>query len=167
MNDRPKQDVPADIVNRLLATVRSQFCGDMIGEEWGKHSHFVRRNVIMWPAHFVCNAKGFTIPADRYEKIMRTIFNGIKVHGKTEAVKYWPGYLMKCVQDHWRHHWEEYYEESKASGNLAQAALVALGRLPNRQDGVVQSIAMAHGILATKAKTKRKKHLAEQRLLGF
>lgn len=165
--ERPKQEVPADLVNRLMGVVRAQFCGDLDGAEWGKHSHFVRRNVIMWPAHFMCNAKGFTLPAARYEAIMRSIFAEIKRHGQTGEIRYWPGYLMKCVQDHWKHHWEEYYEEAKASQNLASATLIALGKLPEKSDRTVESIAQAHKILTAKTPRKKVFKLVEPRLPGF
>jgi hypothetical protein len=55
-----------------------------------------------------------TLPPERYKAILLEIFNGIKQHGSTEAIKYWPGYLMHCVQTHFRIHGEEYYEEGKA-----------------------------------------------------
>jgi hypothetical protein len=164
---RPKQDVPTEMVDRLLATVRGQFCGSMTGQEWGKHSHFVKKNVVLWPAHYICRVKGFTVTAERYEAIMRGIFMEIKQHGDTGNVRYWPGYLMKCVQDHWNHHWEEYYNESKSARNLAETALVQLGRLPAPVDSAVETLASAHAVLASKAKQKRKPAVKELNLPGF
>lgn len=165
---RPKQELPADLVARLMALIRNQFCGDLRGDEWGKNSHFVKRNVVLWPAHFVCNVKGFTISAERYEAIMRDIFMCIKYHGDTGAVRYWPGYLMKCVQDHWKHHWEEYYNESKAARNITETALAGLGRLPVRSDSTVETLASVHSVLANKSKRrKRSFRTKEQALPGF
>jgi hypothetical protein len=153
--ERPKQEVPADLMNRLMALVRGQFCGNMTGKEWGKHSHFVRRNVILWPARFV-TGKGFTVPGNVYEQILRNIFSEIKANMTNAPIRYWPGYLMKCVQDHWRHHWEEYYEESKAARSSADMALVALGRLPARPDATVETLAGVHHVLTQNAKRKSK-----------
>lgn len=167
MNDRPKQEVPADLVDRLMAIVRGQFCGQMTGKEWGQHSHFVRRNVILWPARFICKKKGFTLPGERYEQIMRQIFSEIKANMTSAPIRYWPGYLMKCVQDHWNHHWEEYYNEAKAARNVAESALIALGRLPVRSDHTVETLATAHKILTSKAKPARKTKPLEQALPGF
>jgi hypothetical protein len=167
MSDRPKQEVPADLVNRLMAIVRGQFCGQMTGKEWGQHSHFVRRNVILWPARFICNKKGFTLPGPRYEQIMRQIFFEIKANMTGAPIRYWPGYLMKCVQDHWNHHWEEYYNEAKAARNVAETTLIALGRLPTRTDPTVETLAGVHKVLTAKAKPARKPANQEQPLLGF
>jgi hypothetical protein len=153
-DNRPKQTVPADLVNQLMILVRTQFCGNMDAKEWGKHSHFVRRNVIMWPARFICDKKGFTIPGERYDQIMRLIFLEIRRNMTNAPIRYWPGYLMRCVQEHWHHHWEDYYTESKASTNLTQSTLIALGRLPDPSDSTIASIAAAHSVLSSKAKRK-------------
>lgn len=167
MNDRTKQELPADLIARLMAVVRNQFCGDLEGSEWGKNSHFVKRNVILWPAYFICNKNGFTLPAHRYEAIMGVIFEGIKRHGQTGSVRYWQGYLMKCVQDHWNHHWEEYYAEAKASRNIAETALANIGRLSERTDPTVETLAGVHKVLAAKAKQTKKPAIQEQALPGF
>ena len=140
------QPTPDEIVGMLMALVRGQFCGDLSSKEWGQHSHFIKRNVILWPAHFICNAKGFTMPAERYEAIMREVFDDIKAHGTQDSVRFWPGYLMKCVQDHWKHHWEEYYAESKAVRNLAMTAVMRLGQVTH-QDRTVEALALARRAL--------------------
>ena len=162
--DRPRQQVPGDLVNRLMLLVRTQFCGDMSGAEWGKHSHFVRRNVIMWPARFICDKHNFSLSGERYESIMRGVFMDIKRNMTGAPVRYWPGYLMHCVQEHWVHHWEEYYQEAKAAANLTQAGLLALQRLPAGSDNAIETIAAAQRILAHKAK---RKGLAAPKQLGL
>ena len=163
MNDRPYQDTPEDLVARLLSTVRGQFCGDMTPGEWGMHSHFIKRNVILWPARFMIG-KGFTVPAARYESIMRSIFQTIIQHGDTGVVKFWPGYLMMCVQQHWRHHWEEYYAEAKSARTLV-ATLLAGCKPIEHEDRTVEALAMAHKVLATKKPKSRPAAAPAQ--LGF
>ena len=161
--DRPKQDTPEDLVIRLLNTVRGQFCGDMTPAEWGMHSHFVKRNVILWPARFMLG-KGFTVPAARYESIMRGIFQIIIQHGDTGVVKFWPGYLMMCVQQHWRHHWEEYYAEAKFARNLV-ATLLAGCKAIEHEDRTVEALALAHKVLSAKKPKSRPPAAPSQ--LGF
>jgi hypothetical protein len=163
---RPTQPVPADLVDRLMAIVRGQFCGDMAGGEWGKHSHFVRLKVILWPAGFV-RKKGFTIPAERYESIMRAIFEGIKGNMTNAPIRYWPGYLQKCVQEHWQHHWEDYYREARSAQALTEAGLQTLGKLPARPDGAVDAMAATAAILAHKRQQRRKKPAPQTNLPGF
>jgi hypothetical protein len=162
-SDRPKQDTPEDLVSRLLTTVRGQFCGDMTPGEWGMHSHFIKRNVILWPARFMIG-RGFTVPAARYESIMREVFQTIIREGKTGAVKFWPGYLMMCVQSHWRHHWEEYYRESQSARNLV-ASLIAGCKPVAHEDRTVEALAMAHQVLVKKQRKQRPSAAPAQ--LGF
>ena len=163
-SDRPKQDTPEDLVARLLSTVRGQFCGDMTPKEWAQHSHFIRRNVILWPAWFMCNKHGFTLPAARYEAIMRDIFQTIIQRGNTRVVGFWPGYLMHCVQEHWNHHWEEYYGEAKSARNLV-ASLIAGCKRVEHEDRTVEALAMAHKVLVTKKRQARPAAAPAQ--LGF
>jgi hypothetical protein len=139
----------------------------MSPKEWGQASHFLKRNVVLWPARFMV-AKGFTVPAPRYESILRSIFSDVAVHGKTGAIKYWPGYLMKCVQDHMRHHWEEYYDEAKSIRSTAEIALLHLGKLQRQNDPTVEALAAAHKVLTDKRRlVKRFAFQPAQRQLGF
>jgi hypothetical protein len=108
--------------------------------------------------------KGFTLPAERYQAIMVEILQEIKEHGSTAQVRYWPGYLMKCVQDHWRHHWEEYYEESKSVRNIVTAALLAGKATP--QDKTIDTLASVHRVL-TARKTPRKVIVTRQQMSLF
>lgn len=131
-DSRPKleQKLPEAIVAGLLGIIRRQFEPELTDDEWFKgHQQFIRRNVVLWPARFLVG-KGFTISGARYEQILREVLNEIKRHGQTGQVRYWPGYLMKCVQEHFRHHWEEYYAEAKSAGAQTEAALLALRALP-------------------------------------
>ena len=151
---RPGQDTPEALIWRLQTFIRGQFCADLTPKQWAQSVNFMRRNVILWPARFMAG-KGFTLPPDRYESIMRDIFQGIIRHGKAGAVKYWPGYLMKCVQDHWRHHWEEYYAEAKSCRYLAETALLACKPNIRPENRTVEALAIAHKVLTTAYKQKR------------
>jgi hypothetical protein len=106
--------------------------------------------------------KGFTVPGPRYEAIMRGIFETIKTRGQTGAVKFWPGYLMMCVQKHWHVHWEEYYAEAKSVRAAVDAALLAC-RPVERPDNTVETLAAAHQVLATKKRQSKSLRLPSHR----
>lgn len=144
--ERQKQLMPEQMVAELLAYIRQQFCPDIDAKPWGQMSHFIKRHSIMWAAAFI-HGKGFTLPVAEYDKIMREIFLGIKLHGKTGSISYWPAYLSKCVQEHWRHNWEKYYEASKSMTTIADAAIVGLARTPVRSGPTVEPIAAALRVL--------------------
>lgn len=143
-------------MNDLLTAVRNGFYGED-PEAWFKDQHFIKRNVILWPASFVVR-KGFTMSPERYKSAVLEVFQGIKQHGQTGAVKFWPGYLMKCIQDHFKIHWEEYYQEAKAIRTKVDLALFAAQRATDAQRGpdLVESMAAAHSVLKTRRSAKVK-----------
>jgi len=88
--ERLKQNVPAEVVEDLMRFIRNSFYpGD---DRWFKDQHFIRRHVVTWPAAWL-NGKGVSLPPERYKQIVMGVIIGIKQHGATEAIKYWPGYL--------------------------------------------------------------------------
>lgn len=161
--DRPKQEVGVELVDDLMRVIRSQFCPDMDAKEWFKdHFHFIRKNVVMWPARFICG-KGFTLPPERFKAILLGILNEVKAHGNTAAVKYWQFYLTTCVQRHFKLHWEEYYGEAKATRALAANALMGLGRLRvERGADVVCALALAHRVASPGRRVRGRGKAAKQ-----
>jgi hypothetical protein len=154
---RPKQQTPEAMVERLLHRIRRQFCVDLGEKEWFQdHYHFIKRNVVMWPAREICFKHGFTLSSERYERVMLAILAEVEAKGDIAEVRYWPAYLMKCVQSHWEHHWEEYYAEAKSIRNATEAAMVALGSLRTPEDRTVEAVAMAHRVLTASRKARKK-----------
>lgn len=150
-----EQPAPEEMVHRLMQSVRLQFCPGMDDKTWFQsHYYFLKQNVVLWPAREMCAEHGFTLPAERYEEIMLGIFSGIRRNQRAK-VQFWPAYLMKCVQSHWQHHWEEYYAEAKSLQSLITRTLVALGRLEKREDRGVEALALAHRVIAASRKARK------------
>lgn len=64
---------------------------------------------------------------ERYEAIFGEIVKKVALNGPApEQMRRRGAYLAKAVQDHWRHHWEEYAHESKAAGAAVEKELAAL-----------------------------------------
>ena len=152
---QPKQEIDDQLASTLMRLIHGQFCADMTAKQWAQHYHWMKKNVVLWPAYFICNKHKFTLPPKRYEQIMRSIFDGIKAKGNTAVVKFWPGYLMKCVQEHWTIHWPEYYEEAKAVRNLALHTIANLGKVKG-EDRTVETMAAAQKMLVVNRKSGRK-----------
>lgn len=165
MTDPSKQIPPQEMVSRMMALIRNQFCGDMDDKEWGQNYHFIKRRVVLWPAAFI-NGKHFTISVERYEEILREVFEGIKRKGNTAMVKFWPGYLMHCVQEWWKHNWEDEYQRAKGVENVALTTLAKLGKVTPRDRGV-ESLALAHKTLTAAQRRGKVKPPAERSLPGF
>jgi hypothetical protein len=120
IEERPKQEVTKDLLGDLMAAAKTFYadCPD----RWFADQHFIKHRVVTWPAAWL-NSRGVTLPPERYKAIMLGIFETIKQHGMTEAVRYWPGYLLKCVQSHFKIHEDEIYNEAKAMRNRTEAAM--------------------------------------------
>lgn len=131
------------------------FCKDWPDKQWGQWFGFIRREVATWPAAFMAK-KGFSLPADRYLAVMRSVLIDIRVHGDTGRVNFLPGYLQKCVQAHLRHHWEDYYAEAKSARALADRALVGLGSVKAvaGSERAVEGLAAVHQALKSDRKKK-------------
>jgi hypothetical protein len=110
---RPRQTLALEIRDDLLNAIRNQFYADAQPGQFQKDRKFLLSRVVLWPAGYL-DRRGVTLPPERYKAILLDIFNGIKAHGQTGAIQYWPGYLCHCVQEHFKHHGEEYYEEGKS-----------------------------------------------------
>jgi len=154
--ERPKQDVSFEIVSDLVNAIRTQFCPDMPQKEWYQDNfNFIRRQVVMWPAAFIYG-KGFTLPPERFKEILFGIFNTVKTNGDTGNVTYWPAYLSKCVQSHFKIHWEEYYNEAKAIRNKVDSVFFAVSRAQEAARGAdpVEAIAMAQRAMTTAHRKK-------------
>lgn len=127
MTPRPQQEIGAEIVNELLASIRNQFYADDPQKRWFQDRQFILRRVVLWPATWL-NKRGVTLPPERYRAILMDVFQEIKRHGSTGAVKYWPGYLLHCVQEHFKHHGDDYYEEGKSMRSAVEHSMLAFRR---------------------------------------
>jgi len=147
-NPKSRQETPAAMLNDLVRTVRSQFCPELSNDDWYPHVRFVKR-LLTYGASYL-NKRGVTLPPARYQAIYQHIFQGIKAHGQTASVTYWPGYLLRCVQSHFKHHGDEYYEEGKNMRALAERALYATQRAQEAAQTAdpVEVYAQAHAVLA-------------------
>lgn len=164
--DRPRQSVPSQIANELLAVIRNQFypdaqLGGEAAKQWFQDQQFIRQRVVLWPAAWL-NKRGVSLKPERYQQILLDIFADIKRHGATGAVKFWPGYLAKCVQDHFAHHEDEIYEEAKALRTQLERALATAGSATARQPDPVERLAAAHQVLSATARKRRCKPTADQ-----
>ena len=125
---RPKMEVSQELVNDLLKFIENQFYLDVPKKRFHQDRNFLLKRVVLWPAAWL-HKRGVTLPPDRYKQILVEIFLDICRHGSTSAVSYWPGYLAKCVQDHFYHQGEKIYESAKSARTLAENAILIAGKI--------------------------------------
>jgi predicted SprT family Zn-dependent metalloprotease len=156
--ERSSQEMPAEIIDDLLLTIRNQLCAEMTPKEWYQNQRFFKR-VLTYPAAWL-NKRGVTLPPARYQQICRDLLRDIKTHAGP-AVKHWPGYLLHSFQQHFKHHGEDYYNEGKSIRAATERALLAFTRVQEapKPPDPVPSMAAAHAILSpkkTRARTPAK-----------
>lgn len=161
---RPKQSIPAEIKNDLLGAIRGSFYGDASDKQWHQDKRFILLNVVLWPASYL-NSRGVSLPPSRYKAIVLDVLMGIKQHGQTDAIKYWPGYLKHCLQTHFRIHGEEYYEEAKAIKAPLAAIVARTEGLPVADPVRVLAEARRDLIQNTRRKTQKGEKAVQQTLL--
>lgn len=164
---RPRQETPAEIVGELLGVIRGQFYGDTEARRWFQDQHFIKRNVVLWPAAWL-DKRGVTLAPERYRALLLEIFQGVKRHGETGAVRYWPGYLMKCVQEHFRHNEDAIYDEAKAVRTQVESAMRAIqrGRDATPASDPIRVLAQTRAVLQS-GRRRPAKTEAAQGLLGI
>jgi hypothetical protein len=151
-----RQATPAELVTQLLNVVRSQFYGDLPPKRFFQDRNLLLRNVILYPAHWL-DERGVTLPSHRYQGIVLDVLQTIKRHGDTRGVQYLPGYLAHCLQTHFKHHGEEYYEEAKALRSLTGDVINALAKLPCRAESdLIPTLAALRADLAPRKRRRTK-----------
>lgn len=158
VEERPRQTLPEQIVADLMGAIRGQFCGDLTVKEWCQQKRFFMR-VVLYPAQWL-SRRGVTLPPDRYKAILLGIFGDIKTHGQTDAVKFWPGYLLHCVQEHFKHRGDALYEEAKSARAAAERAIAKATVRPPADP--VETLAQAASVLRLAGKRRAVKKCPSQ-----
>lgn len=145
--DRPKQECPADLVAGLMEFVRRKFypaypSDPAVKKQWFQDQGFLKTRVVLWPAGWL-NERGVTLSPNRYREILCKVLTEAAIHGTTAKIQYYPAYLAKCVQSHFKIHEDEIYVEAKTVRTALDRAVLALGRIKAEAPPVDAVLAMA------------------------
>ena len=114
---------------------------------------------LTWPGKWL-EQRGLPITAQRYEQLLAQRLKAIAQHGNPERYqRYFPRYLLKCLQDWFAHHGDELYEELKHVRNYLHSieALLQEGCTSQRAEDIVTPMAKAHAILMSQCQRKHGK----------
>ena len=150
---RQKQETPAAVVAELLEMIRTQFYGDANGHTWGRDQHYIRREVVLWPASWL-SKRGVALPLAKYRSLLVEKLVDVKRHCATAEFTYFPAYLAACVQSHFKHHEDEIYEAAKTIRGPLDSVL---GKLPAAVSAPTsEPLAEAHAVLAGRQRAQRR-----------
>lgn len=162
--ETPKKTIlPADLVNGILHWVRNRFYSDD-PKRFFQDRRFLMR-LATWPARWLEN-RGLILPRPAFEKLVLEILRDTSEHCNADLVKFVPGYLLHSIQEHFRHHGEEIYEENKSTRNCIGLVISGLRPASSQaiQDRTVEVLAQVNSVLAPPSKSSRKKAPPEKQL---
>jgi hypothetical protein len=157
--DKRPETAPADeVVISLVYAIRDQF----YREDQKQYFHSQLRDLkaaVTWPATWF-NKKAIFVPAERYQEIVMNVLVDIKRHGNMDTIAYWPRYLLTCIQRHFTHDGERYYEEGKAAREVVSRLKLPSAAAPAA--GFIDQLAAANAVLRSPGGRQRvKKPVAE------
>jgi hypothetical protein len=147
-----------NLVKSFLHRLRTQFYPD--DEKGFFQSRSMLITAITLPARWL-DERGVRLPEKRIEEILVGIIRGIQHHGDTGRIGYFCAYFLKCVQDHMKHHGDDYYEEGKRLRLVLDTAVENLtkkqaARLGDAQDRTTAELAALNRLVSSTAVKKRK-----------
>ena len=157
---RAKHRTSAGTQARLLEFVRAKFYpGERGGKAFLQDRPRLRAWVLLWPAAWL-RERGWSLPGERYESLLRGVFLTALQHGDTETIGYMPAYLRQVVQSHFRIHEESIGNEAKAHARADVLArpmallerLASGGAMPPHRSDVVEELAAARDVLSLPAR---------------
>jgi hypothetical protein len=156
-----------ELTDDLLDFIRRKFYeGDAVG--FNKDKRRLLQWVVLWPATYI-EERGVTLPPVRYKKLFIGIMMLALQQGNTGQIIYRPAWLGKCVQSHFKIHWDEIYQEAKSARSLAEHTLTIAGRLPvAKKPDPIAEMALAAKLVKGTGRTRKtvlKAPLNQQQIL--
>ena len=165
---RLRQPTPEELTDSCLSILRAKFYM-LPGDEkcFAQDRKRLLKWVVLFPAAWL-NSKGVTLHGDQYREIFVKTFIQAASHVQSK-IQYRPGYLRHVIQEHFRHHGEDYYDQAKATRNLLDQTMVALSQARPAAPDPVREMASARQILTTgqAKKTTPKRFVKAQLTFGL
>lgn len=161
IEERPKLTVSEQFMADMVPMIRRQFCPNWDDKAWNTHLWLVQRTVT-YPAAWL-KKRGLFVTEKRY----RMIFLRLLVEVKRKAggeIRFPPGYLLRCVQDHMSHNADRYNAEGKKARDAVARLLKTVAALPERnpEDELVRTLAEANKLIKPHKRRKTKPEPAPQ-----
>jgi hypothetical protein len=145
---------PAEFTSEMLRELRREFYRDATEKAFFREADFLRQ-AIFYPANYL-HERGVKALPSKYRAIVQTVVRAIKAKGNREKIHCFGVYFLHCVQEHMKHHGDEYYAEAKSPRAVASLLDPALRRLQNSEAlNATAALAEAHRALRSKSGRKR------------
>lgn len=141
-----------DVIKEALERVRAKFY-ELQPARFAQDREFLVKALTI-PAEWL-HSRAVAMPAKWHAEIIRRILDEAEKFA-TGLIKYTPGYLMKCVQDHMRHQGERYYNAAKATPRAVGKVVRQISR-ETQEEAAIATLLLAevHRIAGRKVKAQR------------
>jgi hypothetical protein len=111
------------IVQDFLHVLRNQFYSD--DEKGFYQQRWLLMRGICHPAKYLAE-RGVGLTEADHRRLLTEQIRTIQHHGQTRSIRFFGRYWLHVIQQHMRHHGEEYYESGKKLRQVADAAVESL-----------------------------------------
>jgi hypothetical protein len=120
---------PARFIDEMLRAIRAEFfAGHTDKRFFQERADLI--DAVTWPARWM-NERGVKAPASLYRRIIQTVIDTIRRKGNRAKIRRFSMYFLHCVQEHMKHHGDEYYYQAKAARPIADVLQAAARRVHN------------------------------------
>jgi hypothetical protein len=155
----------ADFTTEQLALIWKMFFAKTPERQFFQERDFLRQ-AISYPAAHLRERYGVSATDSLYRRIIKTVIDTIVLKGNRAKIQRFSVYFLHCVQEHMKHHGEEYYDAAKtarSAADLLPAALRASHIV--KADRATEILAGLHRTLKSRAGRKRATAPAAQQRL--
>ncbi len=150
-----------ELTAEMLAELRREFFKRSTDKQFNQEAHLLRQ-AIYFPARYL-NDRGARALPSKYRQILRIVIQTIKAKGNRAKIHRFSVYFLHCVQEHMKHHGDEYYQAAKSARPVASLLDPALRRLQSQEArDATEVLAQAHRFLALRSGRKRAIQKAEK-----
>lgn len=149
-----KPAVDSDLYADLMGRIRRSFYQGRDKEFFQDQS--ILGQVITELASWL-HERSVNLPRTQYQAIVLKVLRTAKEHGQITKVNRLSAYLLHCIQEHIKHHGEEYYDKAKSIRTLVEKVahgLIDPAKAP-APDATVETLAAVHAALRSKGGRKK------------
>jgi hypothetical protein len=143
-------------VEEMLRWIRREFFAKCDAKHFYQERPMLIQ-AITWPAEWM-NRRGAKLPASGYKRILGTVIQTINRHGEQVKFRRFSLYFFKAVQEHMKHHGDEYYEAAKCRSIGAMLPAVTRHvRTGRAEDPTTEIMAQMNAVLRSPGGRRRRR----------
>lgn len=142
------------IINKLLPSIRQEFYCD-------EKCFYYDKKMLIYALTYLASwlqRHNLKMTDKQYTQTLEKIIKDIKAHGDPQQYsKYLPRYLLKCIQNHLRHHGDAIYQELRCISNTIDQLTLMIEKIEPKPDfSFIEILQRTHALLKPKGQSRHK-----------